>query len=375
MAGLPLWMMLTGAAGSFKTSTVRCLSLVPRVIDVGDISGKGAFLSGVANKEKDKGATGGLLREVGDRGMLLMEDFSTSVMSLQRDTRQDIISTLRLVYNGEFSRDVGAGGAKRMSWSGKVGLLAAGTNEIDRQSSEANALGERWLYYRLPQDAGDDRGAARAAVRDMRPGVSKRLWAEMVGRFVEGMGLCWPVDERGHYDEAAEEVGRRLDGHEEARVLAMGELISKARSAPAREQRFPYEIIGPPDREFHTRISAQLRQIYLGLERIGLGADERWGIVGKIARDSMPMGKANVVWALADGRNNMGLRVGELAEGAMGGVGKGTAERACEDLGLVGVVWVDTERGSKGESGKMRSRVRLSDWARRLIRIGWGAGV
>ncbi len=376
MAGLPLWMMLTGAPGAWKTTCVRSLGLVPRVLDIGDVSGKGAFLSGVANKDKDKGATGGMLREIGERGMMLMEDFSTSIMSLQRDTRQDIISTLRLVYNGEFSRDVGSGGARRMSWHGKVGLLAAGTNEIDRQASEANALGERWLYYRFHQGVGEDRGAARSAIRDMQPGVSKRLLSELVRAFIEEMELGWPVDSKGHVVEGVEEVGRKLEGKEETRVLAMGELVSKMRSAPPRDSRFPYEITGPPDREFHTRISAQLRQLYLGLERIGLGADERWTIVGKVARDSMPMNKSSVVWGQADGSSRGGAAYGregvlelrdgqtvkELGKRAMGGVGEGVSMRACEDLEIMGVVEVEG-------TGK---RVRLTEWARDLVRIGWG---
>lgn len=382
MKGIPLWVMMAGPPSSGKSTFVRAIRQCPRVLDIGMVSGAASFLSGVAQKEREKGATGGMLREVGKRGMFIMEDFTTSVMSRQRDHRQEIIDTLRLVYNGEFSRDVGSGGAKRLVWTGKVGLLAGGTNEIDRQSSEANALGERWIYYRMPES--DGRGETRKALRDRTPDETKQALRGLVAEFFDEIGLVWGSKEDGSEDEEC----RRLNDREEVRISAMSELAARARSSLKRDGR-TYEVVDIADNELQTRIAMQLTQMYLGLERIGLPENERWQVVRKIARDSMPRVKSALIWGLIEERDKQvgrGMKVGagtvkleKLSSRYMPGCGVGAVKRCVEDMCASGIVqWQKSGRPESGSTddspsnGKLPGSVVLDLFSVKLLELGWG---
>ena len=60
-------------------------------------------------KSKDKGATGGLLCERGDRWIIVIKDF-TSIISGERKARQEILGALREIHDGKWNRRVGADG-------------------------------------------------------------------------------------------------------------------------------------------------------------------------------------------------------------------------------------------------------------------------
>jgi hypothetical protein len=83
---------------------------------------------------------------------------------------------LRRAYDGEVTRDVNPpGGANKdlpqLRWAGRLTVVAAVTNAIDRYSTHSDALGTRWLYIRTEdRDPSSRRSAAQAA---RRPGVGE----------------------------------------------------------------------------------------------------------------------------------------------------------------------------------------------------------
>src|SRR5207249_2972241 len=108
-----------------------------------------ALLSGTPKKEKAAGASGGLLRTIDDFGILMCKDFG-SVLSMPKETRGSVLAALREVYDGEWTRYVGADGGRLLHWKGKVGLVAGVTPTIDRQTAVMGAMGERLVLFRLP---------------------------------------------------------------------------------------------------------------------------------------------------------------------------------------------------------------------------------
>src|SRR5439155_21641856 len=106
----------------------------------------------VARRERSKDAKGGLLREIGEFGILLHKDFG-SVISMNRDTRAQVLAALREIYDGSWTRHVGTDGGRTLSWSGKVGLLAGCTPaiDLDRHYAVMGSMGERFTLYRLPK--------------------------------------------------------------------------------------------------------------------------------------------------------------------------------------------------------------------------------
>jgi hypothetical protein len=90
MRGDPVWLLLVGPPSSGKTELVGALGKLPHVHWAALLT-EAALLSGTASKERAKDAKGGLLREVGSFGVLLMKDF-TSTLAQNRDTRAQALS-------------------------------------------------------------------------------------------------------------------------------------------------------------------------------------------------------------------------------------------------------------------------------------------
>src|SRR5262249_42603549 len=74
--GDPLWLLIIGGPGNTKTETVSALAGCGASI-TSTIASEGALLSASPRKSRVKNATGGLLRRIGDRGVLVIKDFTT----------------------------------------------------------------------------------------------------------------------------------------------------------------------------------------------------------------------------------------------------------------------------------------------------------
>src|SRR4029434_706770 len=70
IAGEPPWLMVISGSGNAKTETVNSVSEVERTIAISTIASEGALLSAT---KKGKGGTGGLLRQLGDSGILVIK--------------------------------------------------------------------------------------------------------------------------------------------------------------------------------------------------------------------------------------------------------------------------------------------------------------
>ena len=124
-----------------------------------------ALLSGTAKRDRAKNATGGLLRQIGEFGILLAKDF-TSVLSQNHDTAKPAMAALREIYDGRWDRPVGTDGGKTLHWHGKCGFIGGVTPSYDRYSTIVNTLGDRFLLLRLPEvDAAKQAQAALKAAQ------------------------------------------------------------------------------------------------------------------------------------------------------------------------------------------------------------------
>ena len=104
-------------------------------------------------RERPRTRRGGLLRTIGDYGIILAKDFG-SILSLHHDSRSQVLAALREVYDGSWTRPLGTDGGKTLHWEGKVGLIAGCTPTIDRHHAVMGAMGERFVLLRLsPTDA------------------------------------------------------------------------------------------------------------------------------------------------------------------------------------------------------------------------------
>lgn len=274
MDGDPVWLMIIGAPSSGKTEVVTALDGKPHTRLTSAITGEASLLSGTPTRDKTKGATGGILREIGDRGVLLLKDF-TSVLALKFETRALLLAALREIYDGSWHRDMGVDGGKRLSWSGKLGLIAACTEAIDSHHAVIATMGERFIFYRLPKAQEQDaREQARAARRHLRqePEMRREFSAAIAGLFA-GVDFKAPP--------------AALSAEEEERLIDLAVLGARCRSAVERDGR-TREILQIPSPEAPARLIGALERLLNGLGVIGVPRHEAWCLLARVTVDSMP---------------------------------------------------------------------------------------
>jgi hypothetical protein len=150
LAGDPPWLMVISGSGNAKTDTVTSVSNVEHAIAISTISSEGALLSSI---KKGKGATGGLLRQIGDSGILIIKDF-TSIVSGERKARAQILAALREIHDGKWDRSVGISGGLTIRWKGRIVCICACTTAWDSAHSVLAAMGPRFVIIRSSADIG-----------------------------------------------------------------------------------------------------------------------------------------------------------------------------------------------------------------------------
>jgi len=347
----PVWIMVVGSSGSGKTTLLKSLRSIKGVHLIGDLDTKAAFLSGVKKKDQMAGSKGGLLNEIGNRGALVWYEF-TAVLELPRDALKSILTALRQIYDGYYSRDVGTEGHRKLEWSGRLAAFAGVTNAIDQAYEFASKMGERFVFYRLPETDGWGESFKALQMED-REDIAEEL-AEIVENFFEGLGMSWV---KGQETEA-----RELKVWEKNRIIALGQFATKARSGVVRDYQ-QREIVDVPTSEAPMRFTKIFRRLYIGMEVIGVDDEDRWRVLRKIAMDSMPLVRRAIIEVMlrkvseSDSHDHRkGVGVTELSEVMR--VSQTTVRRVLEDLGAHDVV-----EHAKSEDGGKGKGWRLTDWA------------
>lgn len=342
MEGDASWLLIVGGSGWGKTEILQAVSRLPNVHLASTITEAG-LLSGTPKKEKAAGAKGGLLRTVGEFGILLCKDF-TSVLSMNRDARASLLAALREIYDGSWTRHVGADGGRELSWSGKLGLIAGCTPTIDGHHAVVGTMGERFVYYRLPS-MDPERQARQALARGGKEGRMRGELADAVVRLFAAADLP--------------EAPPPLSDEETGRLVALATLAARCRS-PVERDSHKREIDLIPDPEAPARLALVLSRLRAGMAAVGVDRGEAWRILVKVGLDCMPALRRSVFELLAKDVMTIGTahRLDTTTIATAVGYPTTTARRALEDLAAHGVV--TREAGGQGKP----DRWALSDWAR-----------
>ena len=105
-----MWLGLIAPPSSAKTEILNSLSNLPRVVQASSLS-PASFLSATSKKDLDKEATGGLLAQIGEFGIIVVKDLTT-VLSLRPEVSAEVFAILREVYDGRWERNVGSNGGE-----------------------------------------------------------------------------------------------------------------------------------------------------------------------------------------------------------------------------------------------------------------------
>lgn len=347
MEGDQVWLMYVGPPSSGKTVLLESILDIEHIFDIASIKNESAFLSGTSKRERSKDATGGLLRQVGDHGAVVMNDF-TSILSLPRHELDCVLGVFRECYRGRWTRTIGSEGGREMVWEGRIAYFGGVTGRIDQHHEVSASLGERWVYYRMDDEEGASFERTRRALMNSSVIGWKKELRSGVQAFFAGEGLEFLKLEKR----------RDLTDREMYRITRMAKVGAKCRSAVLRDN-YTKEIIGAKETESETRIATVLGQLLVGMERVGVADKDRWRILGKVTLDSMPRLRMLVIEQLKD-KDSV---TPDVLVGVMG-CSRTTVDRTIEDLAVHGIVHrVKTDEG--------RVRVELTAWMREEWRVGW----
>jgi hypothetical protein len=331
----PVWPLIVGSPGSGKTEIIGAISSQPDVYPAGTMT-EPALLSGTAKKERSANAKGGLLREIGGFGIIVCKDFG-SVLSMNRETRAQVIAALREIYDGSWTRHVGTDGGQTLSWQGKVGLIAGCTPAIDSHHAVMGSMGERFVLYRISTTDEDDRKQAQRALGRRGDRAMRKALADAVAPVLAGADMTFQDTSP---DAATTEW-----------LVDLSTLAVRCRSSVERDG-YSRDIELVPGPEMPARLALVLWRLLRAARAIGVGAGEAYDLIAKVALDSMPALRHAVLDALpSDGSQKATTKVAEDL-----GYPTQTTRRALEDLAAHGVI----ERQSTG-AGKSDEWA-LSDW-------------
>jgi hypothetical protein len=266
--GDPPWLLLISGSGNAKTETVSALAGAGAIV-TSTIDSPGALLSATSRQETASDATGGLLRKIGDRGLLVIKDF-TSILSLDRNMRSKVLAGLREVADGYWERNVGVDGGRSLGWRGRVVLMGAVTTAYDAAHSVIADMGDRFMLLRVDSSVGR-KASGRQALRNVSHEIDMRKdLAAALGGVIAGMR-----PELAVLDDNTMEV-----------LLSLADLVTLARTAVERDQRG--NVVGAHQPEMPTRFAKMLAQVMRGALSIGIDRDHALQLATRIAGDSIP---------------------------------------------------------------------------------------
>lgn len=316
----PIWLMVLGTSGSSKTSLVlKCLEAFPYCTAQDDLS-TSTFLSGLSMGKENQYS---LLHNIGtsaDRsGILLFPDF-TAFMSKRSEEREQVMGQLRRIYDGEFDRTIGNG---RLSWTGKVTIIAAATPEVERIWALQRSMGERFVQVRWAR--GDGIEQAKAAVKQVE---HETYIAETLKKLTHDFIFI---------DERPPKPLPMFKNYEEIGAIHLAELVARLRVHVPRERDGRREIADvPPEAEAPTRIIKAMGQLARARATAfsrGEVNPEDFRVSRRIALDSIPPLRKRILDLLAQKDETGQVEILEKLA-----LPRSTAIRSLEDMQAIGAL-------------------------------------
>ena len=334
--GDPLWTLLLSGSGNAKTETVIALADAGAII-TSSISSQGALLSATSKSERAADATGGLLRRMEPRGMLVIKDV-TSILSMSRDMRAEVLGALREVYDGRWSRNVGTDGGRTLEWAGRVAVVGAVTTAWDRAHDVIASMGDRFVIVRMDSATGRQAAGRQAIGNTGHEGQMRADLAAAAAGVLAGMNLT-PIT---------------VSDEETDVLLAAADVVTLARTGV--EYDYRGDVIDAHAPEMPTRFAKQLAQIVRGGVAIGIDRTAAVRLAIRCARDSMPPMRLSIVDDVAahpwSSTREIRKRLGKP---------RATVDRQLQALNMLGVLAVEEEEGEWAGKPSTTWRYSLTD--------------
>jgi Bifunctional DNA primase/polymerase, N-terminal len=336
LSGDPLWLLVISGSGNAKTETVQALAGAGAQV-TSTIASEGALLSATPRREKSKHATGGLLRKIGNRGILVIKDV-TSILSADRNVRAGVLAALREIHDGCWERNVGTDGGRTLTWTGRLVVIGAVTTAWDAAHGVIAAMGDRFIIIRSKSTIARANSAIKAISNTGEETAMRAELAQAVG------GLIYNASKDGY----------RLNSEETDRLVKAADIVTYARTGVERDYRG--EVIDAHAPEMPTRFAKQLAQLVRGAVAIGMSVDDAMHLAIRCARDSIPPLRREILLDIAA---NPGSRPREAHRRI--GRPRHTVRRELEALYMLRLLQCDETDEEHGRKMRAVQYYRLAD--------------
>jgi hypothetical protein len=276
----PVWVFIVAPPGGTKTEVLRSLK-TSETYHLSTLT-RHSLISGFMIKRKDGSRIDPSLLPLLDGKVLIIKDFTT-VISMDKHAREEILATLRDAYDGEARKTFGSETMTR-SYKSKFGFLAGVTPEIDRIYSVSQSLGERFIKYRTHIE--DRENIIRKASQNL--GKEKDMRMELMGvtaRFLRTLEMSNVA------------IPDELD----TKFINLALLIAQLRTSVSRDSYNRRNVQFMPETEVGTRLVKQLKGLAQGLALVR-GKKEiteaEYELITKIAKDTLPSKRLSLLQAL-----------------------------------------------------------------------------
>jgi hypothetical protein len=333
LTGDPLWLLVISGPGNAKTETVQALSGAGAHV-TSTIASEGALLSATPRRDKSKQATGGLLRKIGDSGVLVIKDV-TSILSSDRNVRAGVLAAIREVYDGRWERNVGTDGGRTLTWTGRIVIVGAVTTAWDAAHAVIAAMGDRFVIIR----ADSKKGRAKSATKAIRNTGDETTMRKELANAMGGLIANASKDEHQFTDAEIDQLVKAAD------------IVTSARTGVERD--YKGEVIDAHAPEMPTRFAKQLAQLVRGAVAIGMTVNDGMRLATRCARDSTPPLRRDILLDIAA---NPGSRPREVHRRI--GRPRNTVRRELEALYMLRLLQCDESDEEHG--GKLRTHLHYS---------------
>lgn len=251
----------------------------------------------------------------------------TSILSMGREMRAEVLAALREIYDGHWVRTVGTDGGRTLEWEGRIALVGAVTTAWDTAHAVIAAMGDRFVLLRM--DSTKDRVCAgRQAIANT--GNEDKMRAELSTAVADVLAGSSPT-------------GIEVSPEETDKLLAAANLVTLARTGVEFDGRG--NVVDAHAPEMPTRFAKQLAQVMRGGAAIGMSRSAAMRLAIRCARDSMPPLRLAIIDFLAAHPDSTTTEVRK-------GVGKprSTVDRQLQALQMLGAVVCGEEEGMNNKT-------------------------
>lgn len=285
LPGDPVWLFVVAPSSSMKTELLNALSSVDSIYSLSSLTPK-TFASGA----RVVGGDPSLLMELQTGKIITFKDFTT-ILQMNYNVRDEILSQLREIYDGKFSKRFGNG--VEVNWEGKLGFLAGVTDVIENYQGRISVMGERFVQYRVRQP--DRKEAARMGLRNSEDIQQIRETLKSLFKdLIDGMDIPNKAD--------IPVLPREM----ESDLIELSEFATTARAGVERDYR-DREITNVFPPEMPVRFAKQLILLCKAFHVLGSFGELEKSTIRHIAMSSVPRTRRKVILMLAKPRGSIDL--------------------------------------------------------------------